>query len=124
MSEFSNFLSPALIFMLTVAFGFWLRKKGKPYNGLLFNVHKLLALGNVIITAMVVSRMAENMHMPIAMVVLLFLAALSVIALFGTGALMSIEKLDYSLVRMIHRISIAVLVLVMVLFVSRSGEIL
>jgi hypothetical protein len=124
MSEFSNFLSPALIFMLTVAFGFWLRKKGKPYNGLLFNVHKLLALGNVIITAMVVSRMAENMHMPIAMVVPLVLAALSVIALFGTGALMSIEKLDYSLVRMIHRISIAVLVLAMVLFVSRSGAIL
>ncbi|HSQ28008.1 MAG TPA: hypothetical protein VLM80_12870 [Anaerolineales bacterium] len=124
MSEFSNFLSPALIFMLTVAFGFWLRKKGKPYNGLLFNVHKLLALGNVIITTVVISRMAENMHMPIAMIVLLVLAALSVIALFGTGALMSIEKLDYSLVRMIHRISIAVLVLVMLLFVSRSGEIL
>lgn len=124
MSEFSNFLSPALIFLLTVAFGFWMRKKGKPYNGLLFNVHKLLALGNVIITAMVVSRMAENMHMPIAMIVLLVLAALSVIALFGTGALMSIEKLDYSLVRMIHRISIAVLVLAMLLFVSRSGEIL
>lgn len=110
--------------MLTVAFGFWLRKKGKPYNGLLFNVHKLLALGNVIITTVVISRMAENMHMPIAMIVLLVLAALSVIALFGTGALMSIEKLDYSLVRMIHRISIAVLVLVMLLFVSRSGEIL
>lgn len=124
MSDFSNFLSPALIFMLTVAFGFWLRKKGKPYNGLLFNVHKLLALGNVIITAMVVSRMTENMHVPIVMIVLLVLAALSVIALFGTGALMSIEKLDYSLVRMIHRISIAVLVLAMLLFVSRSGEIL
>ena len=68
--------------------------------------------------------MAENMHVPIAMVVLLVLAVLSVISLFGTGALMSIEKLDYSLVRMIHRISIAVLVLAMVLVVSRFDEML
>ncbi len=124
MSEFSNFLSPALVFVLTVAFGFWLRKTGKPYNGLLFNVHKLLALGNVIITAMVVSRMVENIQVPVEIMVLLVLAVLSVIFLFGSGALMSLEKLDYSLVRTTHRISMAVLVLAILLVVSISGEML
>ncbi len=124
MSEFSNFLSPALIFMLTVAFGFWLRKKGKPYNGLLFNVHKLLALGNVIFTGMMVFRLIENMHVPVGMVVLLVLVVLSVISLFASGALMSIGKQDHSLVRISHRISVAVLVLAMVLFVSKFDEML
>jgi hypothetical protein len=124
MSEFSNFLWPALVFGLTVVFGFWLRKTGQPYNGVLFNVHKLLALGNVIFTGMMVFRLIENMQVLVVMVVLLVLAASSVIALFGTGALMSIGKLDYSLMRMIHRISIAVLVLAMFLVISRSGELL
>lgn len=124
MSEFSNFLSPALVFVLTVVFGFWLCKTGKPYNGVLFNMHKLLALGNVIITAIVVSRMVENIQLTVEIVVLLVLAVLSVISLFGTGALMSIGKLDFSLVRMIHKISMTILVLAILLFVSRSGEIL
>ena len=33
MDELSKFLSPALVFVFTLAFGFWLRKTGKPYNG-------------------------------------------------------------------------------------------
>ena len=124
MSEFFNFLWPALVFGLTLAFGFWLRKTGKPYNGLLFNVHKLLALGNVIFTGMMVFRLIENMHVPVVMVVLLVLVVLSVISLFASGALLSIGKLDHSLVSISHRISVAVLVLVMLLVVSRFDEML
>jgi hypothetical protein len=30
-----------LVFVLTVAFGFWLRKTGKFYNGVLFNAHSM-----------------------------------------------------------------------------------
>lgn len=124
MSEFFNFLWPALVFGLSVVFGFWLRKTGKPYNGVLFNVHKLLALGNVIFTGMMVFHLIENMHVPVGMVVLLVLVVLSVISLFASGALLSIGKLDHSLVSISHRISVAVLVLVMLLVVSKFDEML
>ncbi len=119
MSEFSHFLSPVLVFVLIVVFGFWLRIKGKPYNGVLFNLHKLLALGNVIITGMTINRLIAGNDIPALLSIFLALAGITVIALFATGTLMSINKLDYGLVRTVHRVSVIALVLVLVLFVNQ-----
>ena len=48
----SKFIAPGIVFLLTLVFGFWLNNSGKPYNGILFNIHKLIALGAVVATAM------------------------------------------------------------------------
>jgi len=45
----SKFTLPGILFILTLAFGFWLSSAGKPYNGFLFNFHKLIALSGVVI---------------------------------------------------------------------------
>ncbi len=37
-----------VLFGLTLAFGVWLSQAGKPYNPVLFNIHKLTALAAVI----------------------------------------------------------------------------
>jgi hypothetical protein len=39
----SRFVIPGIVFILTLAFGFWLSRSGRPYNGLLFNIHQLIA---------------------------------------------------------------------------------
>ena len=44
------FIYPLILFFISVCFGFWVSKLGKPYNGVLFNIHKLVALSGVVLT--------------------------------------------------------------------------
>lgn len=113
----SNFLIPGIILLLTVAFGFWLSRLGKPYNGALFTVHKLLALGAVIAAGILVVGRLKSVDSQALVVILWIITVLSVIALFASGALMSADKLDYSLMRTIHRVAPVVLLLAAVLAV-------
>ncbi len=111
--ELSRFLNPTLGFLLTLAFGFWLSWRGKPYNGLLFNVHKLVALVVVILAGLAIYRVLQVMDVVTLAVVSLFIAALSVIALFVSGALMSAEKGEFRVMKLIHNISPFILVIAM-----------
>lgn len=109
MEAFSKFIIPGILFALTLVFGFWLSHAGKPYNGFLFNVHKLIALGAVVLAGMQFYKMLHAFDGLLA--VLLLLLALCVIALFTSGALMSAGKLDYALMLTIHRVAPVILAL-------------
>jgi hypothetical protein len=102
MEMISKLINPILGFILTLVFGFWLSRRGKPYHGLLFNVHKLVALGTVILTAMVVYQASKTITAEILVMVSLLLAAISVVALFVSGALMSAGKGKYRVMKMLH----------------------
>ncbi len=110
METLSKFTFPAILFILTLAFGFWLSHLGKPYNGLLFNVHKLIALGAAVFAVVQMAKI-PNLLTPLSLAaVALALAALAVIALFVSGALMSAGKPDYTLMLTLHRVGLAALV--------------
>ena len=111
MDRLDPFAVPAGLFILTLVFGFWLSRLGKPYNGVLFNVHKLIALGAVVVTAIQVVNLLCGMETQALAIVLLVVAALCVVALFASGALMSARKLDYILMLTIHRVVTGALVL-------------
>lgn len=113
MELLSRFLNPTFGFLLTLAFGFWLSHRGKPYHGLLFNVHKLIALATVILAGMAVYQMITVMDVATLIILLLAIAAFSVIALFVSGALMSAGKGEYRLMKLIHNISPFALVIAM-----------
>ncbi len=114
MAIVSRLLNPTLGFLLTLVFGLWLSRRGKPYNGLLFNVHKLIALAAVIFTVLAVYRALKGVDVAALMILLLVLAALGVIALFFSGALMSAGKGDFRLMKLTHNISPFILVAAMV----------
>jgi hypothetical protein len=109
----SKFMFPGIAFILTLAFGFRLSHVGKPYNSLLFNVHKLIALGAVVATIVQLTKLLKNVDLLALIIVLLVVAALCVIALFASGALMSIGKVDYTLMLAVHRIAPVLLVAAM-----------
>ncbi len=111
----SKFLLPSIVFILTLVFGFWLSHAGKPYNVPLFNVHKLIALGAVVATVIQLVKLLKGADALALVIVLLIVAALCVIALFASGALMSMGKLDYALMLTVHRIAPVVLVIAMVI---------
>jgi hypothetical protein len=107
----STFSLPGILFALTLAFGFWLSWAGKPYSGALFNAHKLIALGAIIVTAIRIVNLLHSMDSQFPLILLLAAAVLCVIALFASGALMSAGKMDATLMLTIHRTASVLLVL-------------
>lgn len=78
------------LYFATLLFGFILFKGGKPYNTGLFTVHKLVALAFVVLAVLQIrSDIMENglTGMLLGAIILL---GLSVIALFASGAMLSI----------------------------------
>jgi hypothetical protein len=108
METLSKFILPGILLALTLVFGFWLSHVGKPYNGLLFNAHKLIALAGVVSAGIQFSKTLQAPDWQL--VVLLTVSVLCVMALFVSGALMSAGKLDYALMLTIHRVALVVLV--------------
>jgi hypothetical protein len=106
-----KFILPGILLLLTLAFGFWLKKYGRPYNGILFNIHKLVALGALAIAIYQFSNILSQTDSPGLITVLLVVAAIGVIALFATGALMSADKFNFIAMRAIHNIALAMMVI-------------
>lgn len=106
----TRFLVPSLALVLTVGLGFWLSQTGRPYNGLLFNVHKLVALGAVVAGGLAASGLLRGLEIPAPTPLVLAGAVLLIMALFASGALMSMGKLDYALTLTMHRTAALALV--------------
>jgi len=101
----AKFVIPGVLFILTLVFGFWLSRSGKPYNGLNFNIHKLIALAAVIVAAIQAFNALKIGEAAPLLIVLLIVIGLCAVALFVTGALMSTNKATGHALLTIHRIA-------------------
>ena len=101
----SKFVLPIILFVLTVAAGFWVTKTGKPYNIGVFTLHKLLALAAVVLAAIVIVKLLKIAPAQPMIIALIVVAAISVITLFATGALMSVQTTVGSAWLLIHRVA-------------------
>ncbi len=117
METLLKYLLPGILLLLTLSFGLWVSHLGKPYDGLLFNIHKLIALGMVIVVIVRLSAVFKNVDPLLPVIVLLILGITCIVALFASGALLSAGKLDYKTMRLVHRIAPVVLVIDMGLVV-------
>lgn len=111
MNTLSTYFTPIIGFLLTVAFGFWLGKIGKPYNGILFNIHKLVALGTVILASTQVYRVLKLTEPGILLVFSMTAMAICVLALFVSGAVLSIGNVKYKTAKLAHDTALAFLVI-------------
>jgi hypothetical protein len=105
----SKLVLPLVLFVLTIAVGFWVSKTGKPYNTGIFTLHKLLALAAVVFAAIAIAGLLKTAPTQTLIILLIVLAGLSVLALFATGAMMSIQKTVSSAWLLIHRVTPIVL---------------
>lgn len=117
MNMFSQFITPGVVFLLTLIFGFWLGEKGKPYNGILFNIHKLIGLGTVIITTMQIYGVLKNTEISSLLIVSIIIAGICVVTLFASGAFLSIGNLNYKFMKAIHNVALVLAVIAMALTV-------
>jgi hypothetical protein len=111
MDPLSRFILPGGLFLVTLVFGVWLSRSGKPYNGILFNMHKLIALGAVIVTAISIYQAIRSAEIQGLLVALIGLAGVCVVALFVTGALMSVGHPAHDILRAIHSVAPFVMVI-------------
>jgi hypothetical protein len=111
----SRFITPGIVFLLTLVFGFWLSDSGRPYNGILFNIHKLVALGAVILATMQIYRVFKTMQVQALIIILIIIASICVVALFASGAFMNIGNLNYQVMKAIHNIAPVLMVIAIAL---------
>lgn len=109
MLKTSEFILPTAIFILSLVSGVWLSNTGKPYSTGIFTIHKLIALGAVVLAAIQMIKAFKTAGTSPLTIVLFIIAILTVIALFATGALMSLDKEPYKIWLTIHQIAPAVM---------------
>lgn len=102
----------ALIFLLiTLAFGVWIHFSGKPYNNALFTVHKLSGIATAAFCALFIIRALKIISPSGMIVIAMAVAALSVVALAVSGALMSAKSAPPLPLNTIHTIATFVFVI-------------
>ena len=109
MDAIYQWLLPAILFLVIVGVGFWVSKLGKPYHGLLFNIHKLIALGAAILTGIRIFRLNPWETFPVLALLFIALALLGVIAMFATGAMMSIQDQVKRTPQLVHQVSASII---------------
>ncbi len=92
MSTQIKFGLTGILFILVFGFGFWLSRTGKPYNGLIFNFHKLISLGAVIFLAVIVKQAQQAEPLGTAQIAMIVLAAACFLATIATGGVISALK--------------------------------
>ena len=85
-------LVSGLLFLFTLGSGVWLSHSGKPLNTLIFTIHKLIALAAVIFTATVIYDLLKNVAIRVDLLTLMIITGLLVLALFISGALLSLGR--------------------------------
>jgi hypothetical protein len=110
-SEFfvKTLINIALV-LIIIPVGFILHVKGKPYNSVLFAIHKLLTVGFIIFMAALLTQYLKVTGLNTVIIVLLCLSVIAIIGLLVSGALLSIEKLPVFMLRL-HNVSCIALLL-------------
>lgn len=82
----------ALLFGIIFVFGFWLNRTGKPYNTIIFTIHKLITLAAVVFLAVTLYRVHQVSPLGTLQVAAVVVTALCFVAAMVSGGLLNIEK--------------------------------
>jgi len=94
-------ISSLLLVLLFIA-GIVLHRAGKPYPGLLFNVHKLSAVAMLVLLAISMVQLHKQTDPGLIFYLSLGIMALAALGLLVSGGMLSLEKLHRSM-QIIHR---------------------
>jgi hypothetical protein len=94
-----------LLFLFTLVSGVWLSSSGKPYNSGIFTIHKLIALGAVISTAVTIHRLRQSVDTRTIKLSAVVTTGSLFLFLFVSGALLSIVQPTNDAILAIHKIA-------------------
>ena len=106
MENLTSWIIPAIgFFVLMLLSGIWLSRKGKPYNKLIFSVHKIITLLTILFVARYVILATKSVAMAQLTVTLFWVCVTFFVISFVSGALLSFEKPMPDALTKLHRIS-------------------
>ena len=85
-------IAAGVFFILSLASGIWLTSLGKPVNVVVVTIHKLISLGTVVFTGIVISNLSRATDISSFEVGAIMITGLLFILLFVTGTLSSTGK--------------------------------
>lgn len=100
----ARFVWSALFFVGIFGSGFWLSRAGRPYNGALFTIHKLIALAAVVFLAVTIYRLGRTAGLGAWQLPAVIAAGLCFVALIVTGGLLSALEVPPPAIRVVHHI--------------------
>ena len=103
-SNASRILATGLFFLFIFVSGFWLSRLGKPYAVIVFTIHKLLALGALLFLGRLVYQAQQAAALQSMPLLAIAITALCLLALFVTGALISLEKVMPAILLRLHHV--------------------
>jgi hypothetical protein len=113
-------LPVGILYVITVGFGLWVNRIGRPYNGALFNIHKLVALGAVVLAGVRIIKMDPFVEFSQMVIILISVAVVGVVSMFVTGAVMSIREGETKIPLLVHQIGLIIITISMGLAVYYS----
>ncbi len=103
-ASLSKVIISGSFFLFVFLFGFLLSRSGKPYPGLLFNIHKLIALGALVYLAIMVYNAHRAVPLTPILIALVLFTGLCFVATIVAGGLLNIDK-SPSFLAIVHRFS-------------------
>jgi hypothetical protein len=97
--------SAIIFFVFIFSFGFWLRKAGKPYNGILLNVHKLISIAAVILFGVTVFQISKASGLTSNELTATVVTGILLLSTIISGGLTSINTMPVALLRM-HQVTL------------------
>lgn len=94
-----------LLFLLSIASGFWLGAGGKPYSTLILTIHKLISLGTFVYLSVAIFRLHKLAPLPAGQLAAVALMVVLFLGLVATGGMLSMGKEFPVLVLKLHRIA-------------------
>jgi len=101
MSTDQKTIASCIALLATIGSGLWLTASGKPYNAAIFTVHKLIALAAAVSTGLFMFNLLKTIGFGVV-AILVVTSVVSVLALFISGALLSIGNTPYHLAKTVH----------------------
>lgn len=93
-----------LSFLFIFLSGFWLRRTGKPYNGLIFTIHKLVGLAMGVFLIMTIKQVHQVAPLGPVEITAIVVTALFFAATVTMGSLLSIGKPMPTVISMMNKL--------------------
>jgi hypothetical protein len=100
----TKFLITGAFFIVIFLFGYWNSRRGKPYNPLLFNVHKLIALAALVYLAIGLYRANKVAPLSSQQMAAAGVSLLLFVATIIAGGLVSLEKPMPAAIQWVHKL--------------------
>jgi hypothetical protein len=100
-------IGAGVLFLLTIITGLIVSRSGRPLSTLLVTIHKLIAVGNIVLIGVIFSRLSKAGNGVMALeVIMIVVSAVLFLSLVATGSLLTREEMELpGIVLILHQVA-------------------